>query len=101
MQTRMLLEVNELGIRAFLREMRQRFASQEDMAEFLSQRSGKKIRQSTLSLWLRGGRYPDRDSRKLIREAFKVAPKRWQAILWADEIGDEDAHVPSAEKVAV
>ena len=96
----MLLEVNELGVRAFLREMRKRFASQEEMAEYLSQVAGKKIRQSTVSCWLNDIRYPDRDSRKLIREAFKVPPRRWQAILWADEIGDEDARDNNGFEVA-
>ena len=79
-----------MGIRAFLREMRNRFRTQEEMADWMSEQVGEKVRQPNLSLWLSGDRYPDRRSRDLIRRAFKVSRRKWADILLADEIGEAE-----------
>ena len=86
-----------MGIRAFLARMRERFATQEEMAEWMSEQVGEKLPRPNLSLWLSGERYPDRRSRQIIRRAFRVRPRQWADMLLADDMaGDEDAREPSA-----
>jgi len=82
-----------MGIRAFLARMRERFATQEEMADWMTEQAGERVTQPTLSLWLSGERYPDRRSRQIIRRAFGVVDRKWAAMLLADEMsGERDAH---------
>ena len=77
--------VSVMGIRAYLREVRVRFGTQEEMADYITQHGGKYVSQSMLSLWLSDQRYPDPTSRQAIRRAFKVSPRRWAGMLLVDE----------------
>lgn len=81
--------VIDMGVRAFLREMRDQFETQEEMAEWMSGKAGKIVPQPTLSLWLSGERHPDKKSRRMIRRAFRVPGLQWSRILLDD---DEDTH---------
>ena len=81
-----------MGVRAFLARMRERFATQDEMADWMTTQVGERVAQPTLSCWLSGERYPDRRSRQIIRRAFRVPWREWAGILLADELDDgEDA----------
>lgn len=77
------------GLRMFLWEQRAKFTNQEEMAAFISKKSGIRVSQPTLSCWLSGSRYPEPPYRYAIRSAFNVAEDAWERILMADNNAKE------------
>lgn len=88
-----------MGLRDYLREQRSRFRTQAAMIDFIFERTGHRVSQPTLSLWLNDERYPDRFSQRLIRDAFQPSERKWRQLMWWDlDAQTEEARDTSAGK---